>query len=262
MRKILIWVLAVFITIGAAVYQRISGPSYPITGHYTVNGTKYPFRLERSHGGAGDQEVSIRCPEDAQGTVFWRLYPSDHPFKPIKMKHLNSNMLTAKLPHQPPAGKIEYYISLSFHGNTLMIPENKHVVIRFKGRVPPAILITHIILMFAAMLTSNRVALEILFKGDKTRGLTYFTFGGLVAGGLILGCIVQYYAFGQAWTGFPVGHDLTDNKLAVAVLIWAVPVYQSLRKRDNRKWVLIAAATLFLVYIIPHSMFGSELEVK
>ncbi len=42
----------------------------------------------------------------------------------------------------------------------------------------------------------------------------------LVLGGFLLGPIVQKYAFGAFWTGWPFGEDLTDNKTAVAVLAW------------------------------------------
>ena len=41
-------------------------------------------------------------------------------------------------------------------------------------------------------------------------------------GGMILGPIVQKYAFGEYWTGFPYGGDFTDNKMLIMWLAWAI----------------------------------------
>jgi hypothetical protein len=45
---------------------------------------------------------------------------------------------------------------------------------------------------------------------------------------MILGPVVQYYAFGEFWTGVPFGWDLTDNKTLVAVIFWALAVANEL----------------------------------
>ena len=44
----------------------------------------------------------------------------------------------------------------------------------------------------------------------------------LVAGGFVLGPIVQHQAFGAYWTGIPFGFDLTDNKVLIALVAWGV----------------------------------------
>ena len=87
------------------------------------------------------------------------------------------------------------------------------------------------------------------------------TFIFLVLGGLIFGPIVQKYAFGAYWTGFPFGHDFTDNKTAFAILFWAIALIMSLfRNKNTRWWILAAAIVLLSTYLIPHSLFGSELD--
>jgi hypothetical protein len=79
-------------------------------------------------------------------------------------------------------------------------------------------------------------------------------------GGIILGPIVQKYAFGAYWTGWPIGKDLTDNKTAVAFLFWVIATYKLFKDRDKSVMAIIAMIILLAIYLIPHSMFGSELN--
>jgi hypothetical protein len=79
-------------------------------------------------------------------------------------------------------------------------------------------------------------------------------------GGLILGPVVQKYAFGAYWTGWPFGQDLTDNKTLVAWIFWAIALWRLHKNPANRTWPAIAMVVLLLVFLIPHSMFGSELD--
>jgi hypothetical protein len=77
---------------------------------------------------------------------------------------------------------------------------------------------------------------------------------------MLLGPAVQKYAFGAFWTGWPFGNDLTDNKTLVAVIGWLI-AWLRVRKYPNRRgWAIAAALILLAVYLIPHSMFGSELD--
>ena len=78
---------------------------------------------------------------------------------------------------------------------------------------------------------------------------------------MILGPIVQKYAFGVYWAGFPFDYDLTDNKLLIGVLGWIFAVAATWN--TERKWpTVIAAIILFAVYSIPHSMQGSEFDYE
>ena len=114
--------------------------------------------------------------------------------------------------------------------------------------------------MFLAMLYSSRTGIEALAKGPKVQPYSLFTLIFLLVGGLILGPVVQKFAFGAYWTGWPFGEDLTDNKTAVAFLGWLVAYFAVRRNSKNRYTAIIAAVILLAVYLIPHSMFGSELD--
>ena len=110
------------------------------------------------------------------------------------------------------------------------------------------------------MLFSNYCGLLVVWgKKEKLFTFSLLTVVLLTAGGMILGPVVQHFAFGQAWTGIPFGWDLTDNKTLFAYLFWILALFAN-RKQLRPGWILTAAIVLLLIYSIPHSMFGSELD--
>lgn len=134
------------------------------------------------------------------------------------------------------------------------------MVIRFKGEVPLWLLIAHVVTIFGAMLLSTRTGLEFFSREPEVKGLTFWTIGFLIAGGFIFGPAVQWYAFGAWWTGWPLGTDLTDNKTAVALLAWVIALAALYRSRKPARWSLVAAVVTVIVFLIPHSLLGSELD--
>jgi len=257
----LLWAAALLVTLGAAVYQRATGPTYPVEETVRLGGRETTVVLERSHGGSGPQVVEAPgLSPEAEGELLWRRYPTEDPFTRAPMRR-EEDRLTGRIPGQPPAGKIEYCLVLREGGETVHVPADRTVVTRFKGAVPAAVLAPHILLMFAAMLFSNRTVFEAVRGGTRLFLYAHITFFLLLLGGMILGPVVQKYAFGAFWTGFPVGTDLTDNKTLIAFAGWIAAVV-ALRRRAPaaRWWVLGAALLLFAIYLIPHSMMGSELD--
>jgi hypothetical protein len=87
----------------------------------------------------------------------------------------------------------------------------------------------------------------------------------MTVGGMILGPIVQKYAFGAFWTGWPFGYDLTDNKTLIMWIVWVAATLVLWKRPAARGWagrgaILSAAAVMMVVYVIPHSLRGSELD--
>ena len=257
----LLWTLAAALTLGAAAHQRATGPTYPLEERVRLGSRETTVVFERSHGGPGDQEIAVEgLSKEAEGDLLWRRYPTEDPFTDDPLTRAGER-LTGRIPHQPPAGKIEYYLVLRESGERIHAPAERTVVTRFKGAVPAAVLVPHILLMFAAMLLSNRTGIEAVRKGARLSLYAWITFLLLLVGGMILGPTVQKYAFGAYWTGIPFGRDLTDNKTLIAFLGWIAALVQLRRgARGARWWVLGAALLLFAVYLIPHSMMGSELD--
>jgi hypothetical protein len=218
------------------------------------------YRLERSHESDSHQPVTIQIGDSTvAGEVVWRRYPTNENWEKITMERRNGT-LNAALPQQPPAGKVEYAVFLKKGETQIRLPEQGMVVTRFKGRVPAHFLIPHIVLMFTAMLLSVRAGLEVIGKEARPRVYVWSTVIALFIGGMILGSIVQKYAFGAYWTGFPFGMDLTDNKTLIAFLGWIAAVIAVERNRQSKIGVLLAALIMLGVYAIPHSLFGSELK--
>ena len=153
-----------------------------------------------------------------------------------------------------------YFIRLRSDAEVALVPAREPVVIRFKGDVPAAILIVHIVAMFGAMLCSTRAGLEAFSEDARPRQLVICTLALLAAGGLILGPVVQKYAFDAYWTGLPWGSDLTDNKTLIAFIAWIIAFVGLRSQRRRRFWIFFASLVTLLVFLIPHSIFGSELD--
>jgi len=261
-RSLILWICAVLITLASAVYQRVTGPTHPATGAMEIGDVVVQYDLPRNHGGVGGQEVVIESSDSLlQANLVFRRYKTSDSFSQQPMSR-EASTYKGILPHQPPAGKLEYYIELNSGGETATIPADRTVVIRFKGGVPLLALIPHVILMFLAMLFSARTGLEACYRDGRTWKLTMVTIVLLGLGGLIFGPVVQKYAFGAFWTGVPFGWDLTDNKTLIAFVGWLLVVIQHCRGKETRYWVLAAALLLLVIFLIPHSMMGSELDYK
>lgn len=255
----ILWLAAFLFTVGSAYYQRTTGPTYPITGETEFGGESIRYKLIRTYGGEGDAEISISNPGGKLSGVFtYKRFKSFDEWAETEMISSDGKLI-AYVPHQPPAGKVEYYITLTDGDKTVKLTDEP-VIIRFKGDVPAFVLIPHIILMFLAMMFSARTGIEAIVKGSRTFKYALYTTAFLLVGGLILGPVVQKYAFGAYWTGWPLGTDLTDNKTAVAVIFWLIAIYALWKNRANRIWPIVAAFVLLMIYLIPHSMRGSEID--
>lgn len=258
--SILLWIFAVIFTLSTAIYQRATGPTHPIKTKVELDGEIYTFKLLTTFGGELDAPVSLEVPSNVKGIVKYRRYRSDEDWKSLEMKY-NGENLNAFLPNQPPAGKLEYMVSIESEGQYYSLREEP-VVIRFKGAVPRIILVPHVILMFLAMLFSTRTGIEAIGNGHRTYLYTTVTLITLGIGGMILGPIVQLYAFGDLWTGWPFGGDWTDNKTLAAFIFWVIAFFVLRKNRKNRLWPIIAFVVLLAIYLIPHSMGGSELDYE
>ncbi len=262
MKSFLFWILALVITLSSAIYQRMTGPTHPTSGSVEFNNQEVDYYFYRTQGGTIDHLVSIKYNDTTTtANLFWKRYKSSDDWTQIKMQSRNDS-LVAYLPNQPPAGKLEYYIQLSKGNNETILPKDNTVVIRYKGKVPDTILIIHIIFMFSAMLLSVRTGIEAFRKEPKLFKLTYWTLITLFIGGLIFGPIVQQYAFGALWTGFPFGHDLTDNKTLIIFIGWIVALFMYKKSLHPARWAIAASILMMAIYLIPHSTLGSEIDYK
>lgn len=276
MKKFSLWLLAFIITIAAAYYQRKTGPTYPLKYNITVNDSSREVSLLRSLGLDERPQVRLKVDDKAmRATLYYKRYKTgdeyqsseftyrEYPVNSFLMNRLfkihSESGFYADVPQQPPAGKLQYYFEITDSGGTRTYLKDSPVVIRFKGAVPAAILTPHIILMFLAMLFSTLAGLMSITRYPLFRKYSVWTLVTLFLGGMILGPVVQKYAFGELWAGVPFGWDLTDNKTLIAFVFWVLAVIMN-RKKERPAYVILASLVLIIIFSIPHSAFGSELD--
>lgn len=252
------WVLAVVVTLGSVVWQRMTGPTHPMRVRAELAGESVKLRLVRSGITASNLPVRLRVGGDVYGEVAWRRFPTRDAWSVISLQR-HGDELRAEIPHQPAAGKIEYQIRLHDGERLLTMPE-RTAVARFKDPVPAWYLIPHVLAMFGALLFASRAGLEAALGRERIAPFTWTTLGLIAFGGFLLGPVVQKYAFDAWWTGVPFGWDLTDNKTLVAGVAWAAAVAALRHPRRRRGAVLLAALVTLVVFAIPHSVLGSELD--
>jgi hypothetical protein len=260
MKKSLIWTISVFLTLGAAMFQRLTGPTYPESFKINAGTSIIKINLPTSHGGNSDEKIAIYNPENhITGFIVFRRFPTTEPWDTVVMQN-EGEQLTGYLPSQPPAGKLEYSVIIKYGQESINV-NDQPVIIRFKGDVPWYVLIPHILFIFAAMLFSTVTGFFAIYDYSTYRKFSWVTLILLIIGGLILGPVIQNLAFGDLWTGFPFGKDLTDNKILVAFIFWLAAIIANLKTK--RRWVTVLAASVYLIInIIPHSLFGSELDYE
>lgn len=258
--KILLWIVAFIITLSSAIYQRMTGPTYPVRGETVVNDQKISYKLLRSEVVTKDAAIKLNVPDTTiTGYITFRRYRSFDSWSIVPLQR-QGEMLVGFLPKQPAAGKIVYLIYLIHREKEVSLTGEKPVILRYKGVVPGWVLIPHIIIIFLAMLFSNRAALEALDPNGQSKKYLLWTIGLFFIGGFILGPAVQKFAFNAWWTGIPFGTDLTDNKTLIAMLGWLWAWFKNRQNHQHRSWIILAAVLMLAVFLIPHSAWGSELD--
>jgi hypothetical protein len=258
----LFWMLAILITLAAALFQRMTGPTNPKQVRFTLNGNEYRSKMPRSITNTGDFcnfNFTIKnLPDEVVASLFVRKYRSDEEWAQLPAARTGERF-SVKLPIAPPAAKMEYYVSLETEKG---IARGENIVMRYKDNVPATLLIPHILLMFTAMLLSNLAGLLAFFRRERYMGYAKIAFACLLLGGLVLGCLVQKAAFGHYWTGFPLGNDMTDNKTLFVFLFWLIALIANWKSGKRPVLVGLAAVFMLLVYCIPHSLGGSEYDYQ
>ena len=260
-KTIILWIIAIFVTLSFSVYQRITGPTHPKKVEITLNEKQHKFKLLRSHGGKTDAPIELDVNDGlVSAKLYYKCFPSkkDEEWKVIDFEKVDTKLISY-LPNQQMAGKLMYYMSFYTEKGIVNLQKEKPIIIRFKGAVPSYILIPHIFFMFFTILFANVAGLFAIANIPKYRLYTYLTFIFLLIGGMILGPIVQKFAFDEYWAGIPFAWDLTDNKTLFAFVFWIIAVVGNLKK-DRKYLTIMASIAILIIFFIPHSMYGSELN--
>lgn len=249
----MLWLIALAITLLSARYQRVTGPTYPLYGHATLAGTAFDWRLERTQAGDADHRVHVKTGSSiTEGTLEYR--PAGTAAWTSQPMTAIAGEVVGTIPHQPMGAKVAYRVTLRKFDQQIVLPPQGEAVMRFRGDVPAWVLIPHILAMFAAMLYSTRAGLETLSPAPRFGMLVGRTIAALVVGGILLGCLVAWYAFRAPWGGFPISNDVTDNKTLLALIVWLGAAVALRVGRNPKPYVALASVLTLAVYLVPHSM--------
>lgn len=269
MKKVLLWVLAVFMAAAAMIYQRSTGPTYEYKGKLYHNDQAYKYELLRSQETTEGAKIALPTIDKAEfeATLHFKRYQTKDSISSVGFEANGAGQLIAQLPIQPAAGKMEYYITGNIDGQSFNIPEagEDNIVLRYKDPVSDYILVPHVIMMIMVITFGIRAGLSAIFNDGTMRKWAVVAFSAMTIGGMMLGPLVQKSAFGEYWTGFPFGGDFTDNKTLIMWVAWALAlaiIGFKPKKKENisRITVIAAAAVMTVVYLIPHSLGGSTLN--
>jgi hypothetical protein len=180
------------------------------------------------------------------------------------------------LPARDKGERLSYALSILREGAAVArIPEDEgsFILVKYKGEVSPAVLILHVIFMFAAfffMVQSLWSAVGILRGTERKAGAVSYARWVLICsfiGGWPLGFLLNYQAFGYLWEGYPFGYDITDNKTQVMFVFWLVSLLlvrgsflgrseesDRLGARSFAAAVMVSFAVSLLLFIVPHSL--------
>ena len=260
MKRILFWTLAVIITAASAAYQRVTGPTYPMSGKALVGSETVRFRLPRSAENVRGCEIAVKVMNPGvTGHVSYKRFKTEDPWTKVEFER-KGDTLVAGLPKQPAAGKLAYGVFLGTGNQQISITGQDPVIIRFKGPVPAAVIIIHVIVIFLSMLFGTMAGILALDKKSHPGRYVILAAVLFFVGGFILGPIVQKLAFGVYWSGIPFGTDLTDNKALLSMFAWIAALIAGRKGKPARGWVLAASVITLIINMIPHSLLGSEFK--
>jgi len=259
-KSLVFWIISVVFMLIIVVFQKMTGPTYPHNGSKVIGNTEINFHLPRSSDGDYTKKIEIKVKDkNINGKIKYKRFKSYDEWTTNELKR-KDDKLFFNVPHQPAAGKVIYQIFLRQNSGEYIALTDKPVIMRYRDPVPAIVIIFHLFFIFLTITMAIRTGLEAIYKGDKVWQYSIITVIAFVCGGFIFGPLMQKFAFGAYWTGWPFGHDLTDNKVLVALIVWIIALWKLKKNRQSYGWATAASIVLLLVYLIPHSLLGSEID--
>lgn len=222
-------------------------------------------------------EAEIDVSEDVTDVRLFLYYQAGEELREavVQMRLLDANRYFTSIPSQPRGTLVEYYIEARADKDLVVrVPAKDRksgFSFYYKGTANRALLITHVVLMFLALiilLLSGWLALRALRDRRIVLHIPRLAFLGAAVffvSSFPLGMVVAYHTYGKLWTGFPLGSDFTDNKSLAIVLYWAAATFfyrGSVFKKDpttdllsmrTLPYVYLAGVILTIVlFAIPH----------
>lgn len=186
-QSLILWIAALIITFIAGYTKNLTSIDYPVNGTMDLSSAEISFSLDKIYRGIGDYNVDIADAKGLKGELLWRNKPDttssgailSTPFEAnrwltVELK-TSGNSLTGAIPHHPPLSEVVYRIIINDKGNTVLIPQNSYIILRFLGFVPSELLMFYYITLFAGLLLALRTGLEIFKDPSRIKMFTIFT---------------------------------------------------------------------------------------
>ena len=201
----LLWIAALALMVGAAVWQRLTGPTHPRRGTTAIAGQDVRWRLLRSSVSGEPFMVALPAPEGVTGAVHYRRYPTDEPFREVRDEPRRAERSWASCRPSPRPGSSSTTSRSRRPPGRSGSPRASPSSCASRATCRPCVLIPHVVTMFVSMMIGIRAALAAALGRPEARRYAWVAVVGIAIGGLVLGPIVQKYAFGAYWTGWPFG---------------------------------------------------------
>jgi hypothetical protein len=259
MKQSIGWFISIIITLSVAVFQFLMGKADPLATEVTIGKQRYQCELKRSFIGSSDCPVILPVRDiTVSGYILFKKFPSDDDSFRIDFIR-QGDKLVAKLPVQPPSGRLEYRIILEREGKSILINQDKPVIIRFLGKVPLTALILHGFFVLLTLLLITYAGILAAFGIKTYRGLIYLNVVLLLGVVFFLQPVVHKYSLNQWWTCLPNSWELSDNKLFFALIVWLLMAYYNFKKA-RRGLVIVSSIISILLFSVPHGFPGSTHE--
>ena len=135
-KNILFWTLAVIITVGSAVYQRMTGPTHPLKGKVILANREIKYTLDRSCDTSTNYKLQIKTGDPSiVGFIIWKRYKTNDEWNKVQMNYIDGK-LSGELPKQPMAGKLQYSVMLKSNASTVRLQENDQVLVHLHLFLP------------------------------------------------------------------------------------------------------------------------------
>ena len=93
-KSIWLWILAFILTVFTAAYQRITGPTYPVSGEVNLAKELIEYKLDRTHGGDGDHPIEIIVKDESIcGELYLKRYKTDDDWTSVEMSRINGALI-------------------------------------------------------------------------------------------------------------------------------------------------------------------------
>jgi hypothetical protein len=184
-------------------------------------GRETPLQADITAGPAGSEIKAF---------IFYR--SKGRPFQVAEMRLLEPGRYFGSIPPQVRGDKLEYYIEARTSSDIVArVPAKQKAegfVVSIEGRANRYLLGAHIAMIFAALffyIFAGYLSYQALQHRRSLLFIPRVAFLGTAAffiASIPLGMAVAYQTYGQIWSGFPVGGDLTDNKSLAILIYWAI----------------------------------------